>query len=130
MPLCWDIHCVLVREISGSMTTNHFAITSAAGARELCELEIEEIAALFVAERIPSPRMGRAIIMIALDSIVYASDRHARDVLRFDERNRLDRNTEGGGKIIRGLDAIEHADMVPNRRTLITPGIFGVVLYL
>ena len=32
-----------------------------------------------------------------------------------------------GGEISRGIDAVEHADMILAARTLITPGVFGVV---
>jgi len=59
--------------MSDGATTNHGAIASSAGAGELCKLDAVEIAALVVAERIQSPRMGGAIITVALNCIMETS---------------------------------------------------------
>ena len=100
MPLCWDVHRILAREMSGSATTNHVAITSAAVAGELCKIDAAEIVTFLVAERIPSPRMGREIITVALNSTVNTSGRLARNnILGDNQRDCLQRDAEGGGKV-------------------------------
>jgi len=101
MPLRWDVHCILAREISGGTTSNHVAITSVAGAGELCELDAAEIAVLLVVKRIPSPRMGRAIFTVALDCIMNTSRRLAGKILEDDQRDRLQLDAEGGGEVSR-----------------------------
>ena len=127
MPLRWDVHCILAREISGSATTNHVAIASAAGAGELCEVNAAEIAALLVAERIPSPRMGGAIITVALNCIMDTTRRLSEKILEDNQRDRLQRDAEGGGEVGRRFDVVEHTDFIPAGRTLAPPGSFRAV---
>jgi len=127
MPLCWDVHCILAREISNGTTSNHVAITSTAGAGEFCELGAAEIATLLVAERISLQRMGRAIITVAINCIMNTSRRLAGKILEDDQRDCLQRDAEGGGEVGRRFDIVEHTDFIPAGRTLAPPGIFRVV---
>lgn len=74
--------------------------------------------------------MGRAVVAIALDSLVGTSFGLAGDVLRNDQCNGLQWHAKDSGKISRTSDSGEHPGLIRTLRTCGAPRPFWIVWHM